>query len=98
MSKFHSPYRYDVVVDVAPDIKWLSENKYKNLKVTVEIDNSINAQSAAEMELRRRLKALGSMRIVTNRGLQVIFIKINFTLSFTRTFFLINIHLRDLLY
>jgi len=60
------------MVDVAPDIKWLSESKYKNLKVVVELDNSINAQNAAEKEFRRRYKALGSLRIVTDRGLQVI--------------------------
>ncbi|KAJ6845196.1 trigger factor-like protein TIG, Chloroplastic [Iris pallida] len=61
--------RYDIVADVAPEVKWLSENKYKNLKVVVEIDDSIDAQKAAEIELRRRHKALGSLRIVTDRGL-----------------------------
>ncbi|XP_038975916.1 trigger factor-like protein TIG, Chloroplastic isoform X1 [Phoenix dactylifera] len=63
--------RYDVVVDVAPEIKWLSENKYKNMKIIVEIDDIINAQIASEIELRRRHKALGSLRIVTDRGLQI---------------------------
>lgn len=60
------------MVDVTPDIKWLSENKYKNLKVVVEIDNSINAQRASEIEFRRRYKSLGSLRIIADRGLQVI--------------------------
>ncbi|KAK1316079.1 Trigger factor-like protein TIG [Acorus calamus] len=64
-------FRFDVMVDVSPEIKWLSESQYKNLKVVVEIDNSINAQSASEEELRRRHKALGSLRIVTDRGLEV---------------------------
>ncbi|KAK1291225.1 Trigger factor-like protein TIG [Acorus calamus] len=64
-------FRFDVMVDVSPEIKWLSESRYKNLKVVVEIDNSINAQSASEEELRRRHKALGSLRIVTDRGLEV---------------------------
>lgn len=63
--------RYDAVVDVAPEIKWLSENKYKSMKIVVEIDNIINAQRASEIELRCRHKALGSLRIVTDRGLQI---------------------------
>ncbi|OAY65701.1 Trigger factor-like protein TIG, Chloroplastic [Ananas comosus] len=63
--------RYDVVVDVAPQVAWLLEDKYKNLKIVVEIDDIINAQSASEKELRRRHKGLGSLRIVTDRGLQV---------------------------
>ncbi|XP_073010037.1 trigger factor-like protein TIG, Chloroplastic [Typha latifolia] len=64
-------FRYDVKVDVAPQVTWLSENKYKKLKVIVEIDDIINAQKASEIELRRRHKALGSLRIVTERGLQI---------------------------
>ncbi|KAK1269620.1 Trigger factor-like protein TIG [Acorus gramineus] len=64
-------FRFDVMVDVSPEIKWLSESRYKNLKVVVEIDNSINAQSTSEEELRRRHKALGSLRIVTDRGLEL---------------------------
>lgn len=64
--------RYDVVVDVAPQVTWLLEDKYKNLRIVVEIDDIINSQSASEKELRRRHKALGSLRIVTDRGLQVI--------------------------
>ncbi|XP_020089922.1 trigger factor-like protein TIG, Chloroplastic [Ananas comosus] len=64
-------FRYDVVVDVAPQVAWLLEDKYKNLKIVVEIDDIINAQSASEKELRRRHKGLGSLRIVTDRGLQV---------------------------
>ncbi|XP_010913220.1 trigger factor-like protein TIG, Chloroplastic isoform X1 [Elaeis guineensis] len=63
--------RYDVLVDVAPEIKWLSENKYKHMKIIVEIDDIINAQNAAEIELRRRHKTLGSLRIVTDGGLQI---------------------------
>lgn len=61
------------MADVAPEVKWLSENKYKNLKIVVEIDNIIEAQSASERELQRRHKALGLLRIVTDRGLQVSF-------------------------
>lgn len=64
--------RYDVVVDVAPEVKWIPENGYKNLKIVVEIDSDIDAQVAAEQELRRRHKSLGSLRIVTDRELQVI--------------------------
>lgn len=63
--------RYDVIVDVAPEVKWIPENGYKNLKIVVEIDSDIDAQKASEQELRRRHKSLGSLRIVTDRGLQV---------------------------
>lgn len=63
--------RYDIIVDVAPEVKWNPENGYKNLKIIVEIDGNINAQKASEQELRRRHKSLGAMRIVTDRGLQV---------------------------
>jgi hypothetical protein len=58
--------RYDVVVDVAPEVRWLSEDKYKNLKV-VEIDEAVDAEKAAEKELQRRHKALGLLRIVADR-------------------------------
>ncbi|KAL8033495.1 hypothetical protein ABFX02_13G162700 [Erythranthe guttata] len=63
--------RYDVIVDVAPEVKWNPEGGYKNLKIVVEIDKEIDAQTAAEHELRRRHKALGALRIVTERGLEV---------------------------
>ncbi|KAI5674755.1 hypothetical protein M9H77_15119 [Catharanthus roseus] len=61
---------YDVIVDVAPEIKWVPEDGYKNLKVVVEIDSEIDAQTASEQELRRRHKSLGVLKIVTDRGLQ----------------------------
>ncbi|KAL5225224.1 hypothetical protein ABZP36_011863 [Zizania latifolia] len=64
-------FRYDVAVDVAPDVRWLSEDKYKNLKVVVEIDEIVDAEKATEIELKRRHKALGLLRIVADRGLQV---------------------------
>lgn len=63
--------RYDVIVDVVPQVKWIPENGYKNMKIVVEIDSDIDAQRATEQELRRHHKSLGSMRIVTDRGLQV---------------------------
>ncbi|KAK6149362.1 hypothetical protein DH2020_016887 [Rehmannia glutinosa] len=63
--------RYDVIVDVAPEVKWIPEDGYKNLKIVVEIDKEIDAQTASEQELRRRHKALGALRIVTDRGLEV---------------------------
>ncbi|KAI7739644.1 hypothetical protein M8C21_003126 [Ambrosia artemisiifolia] len=63
--------KYDIIVDVAPEVKWVPEDGYKNLKVVVEIDNEIEAKTAAERELKRRYKALSIMRIVTNRGLQI---------------------------
>lgn len=63
--------RYDIIVDVVPEVKWVPEDGYKNLKIVVEIDKEIDAQTAAEQELRRRHKALGSLRIVIERGLEV---------------------------
>ncbi|XP_057765577.1 trigger factor-like protein TIG, Chloroplastic [Salvia miltiorrhiza] len=63
--------RYDIFVDVAPEVKWIPEDGYKNLKIVVEIDGEIDAQTAAEQELRRRHKALGSLKIVIDRGLQL---------------------------
>jgi hypothetical protein len=59
--------RYDVAVDVALEVRWLSEDKYKNLKVVVEIDEVVDAEKAAEKELQRRHKALGLLRIVADR-------------------------------
>ncbi|KAK6229779.1 hypothetical protein SCA6_018730 [Theobroma cacao] len=66
-----SSLSYDVIVDVAPEVKWKTENGYKNLKIVVEIDNDIEAERACERERKRRHKSLGSLRIVTDRGLQI---------------------------
>ncbi|KAM3209525.1 hypothetical protein ACQJBY_063917 [Aegilops geniculata] len=63
-------FRYDVAVDVVPEVRWLSEDKYKNLKVVIEIDEIVDAEKAAELELKRRRKSLGLLRIVPDRGLQ----------------------------
>ncbi|CAL0307377.1 unnamed protein product [Lupinus luteus] len=63
--------RYDVIVDVAPEIKWVSDNAHKNLKVVVEIDSDIDAQKTFEREFRRRYKSLGALKVVTDRGLQI---------------------------
>lgn len=63
--------RYDVVVDVAPEVIWIPENGYRDLKIVVEIDSEIDAQRASEQELRQRHKSLGLMRIITDRGLQI---------------------------
>lgn len=64
-------FRYDVKADVAPEVKWLSEDKYKNLRIVVEIDNTITAEKASEKEFNHRLKALGALKIVTDRGLKI---------------------------
>lgn len=56
---------------MAPEVIWIPEYGYKTLKIVVEIDSEIDAQRASEQELRQRHKSLGSMRIVTDRGLQV---------------------------
>ncbi|XP_047074049.1 trigger factor-like protein TIG, Chloroplastic [Lolium rigidum] len=64
-------FRYDVAVDVVPELQWLSEDKYKNLKVVIEIDEIVDAEKAAELELKRRRKSLGILRVVSDRGLQV---------------------------
>lgn len=58
-------------MDVAPEVKWDPEDGYKNLKIIVELDNEIEAKTASDRELIRRYKSLSTMRIVTNRGLQV---------------------------
>ncbi|XP_075486163.1 trigger factor-like protein TIG, Chloroplastic isoform X2 [Primulina tabacum] len=63
--------RYDVIVEVAPELKWIPEDGYKNLKIVVDIDMEIDAATAAEQEFSRRLKALGALRIVTGRGLEL---------------------------
>lgn len=63
--------RYEVIVDVVPEVKWIPEDGYKNLKIVVEIDKEIDAQAAMEQELKRRHKTLGSLRIVADRGLEV---------------------------
>ncbi|XP_027329911.1 trigger factor-like protein TIG, Chloroplastic [Abrus precatorius] len=64
--------RYHVIVDVAPEIKWIPDNNaYKNLKIFVEIESDIDAHRASEQEFRRRYKSIGSLKVVTNRGLQV---------------------------
>ncbi|CAJ1971453.1 unnamed protein product [Sphenostylis stenocarpa] len=64
--------RYDVIVDIAPEIKWIPDNNaFKNLKIVVEIDSDIDAQRASEQEFRRRYKSIGALKVVTDRGLQV---------------------------
>ncbi|EXB63261.1 Trigger factor-like protein TIG [Morus notabilis] len=63
--------KYDIIVDVAPEVKWIPEDGYKNLKIVVEIDSDINAHKASEQEVRRRHKSLGTLRVVTGRGLQI---------------------------
>lgn len=67
------PLRYDVAVDVAPEVKWNLENRYRNLKVTVECeaDDAAAAQRAAEAELQSRLKDLGSLKVVIGRDLEM---------------------------
>ncbi|GAB2221036.1 hypothetical protein Drorol1_Dr00012198 [Drosera rotundifolia] len=63
--------RYDVLVDVVPEIRWNPVNGYKSLNVVVEIDNEITAESVCEQEIRCRQKALSTLRIVIDRGLQI---------------------------
>lgn len=64
--------RYDVLVDIAPEIKWIPDNNaYKNLKIVVEMDSDIDAHTASEQEFRRRYKSIGALKVVTDRGLQV---------------------------
>ncbi|KAG2390801.1 hypothetical protein HKW66_Vig0134380 [Vigna angularis] len=69
---FEGTSEYDVIVDVAPEIKWIPDNNaYKNLKIVVEIDSDIDAQIASEQEFKRRYKSIGALKVVTDRGLQV---------------------------
>lgn len=39
--------RYDVIVDLAPEVRWIAQDGYKNLKVVVEIDSEIDAHKAS---------------------------------------------------
>ncbi|KAJ3694644.1 hypothetical protein LUZ60_000021 [Juncus effusus] len=64
-------FKYEVLVDVAPTVTWLLDSKYKDLKIVVEIDDTIDAQKASEIEFKRRHKSLGILRIVSDRGLEV---------------------------
>ncbi|XP_030510811.1 trigger factor-like protein TIG, Chloroplastic [Cannabis sativa] len=63
--------RYEIIVDVIPEVKWIPEDGYKNLKIVVEVDSDIDARITSEQELAGRHKALGTLRIVTDRGLQI---------------------------
>ncbi|KAK7371977.1 hypothetical protein VNO80_05344 [Phaseolus coccineus] len=64
--------RYDVLVDIAPEIKWIPDNNaYKNLKIVVEIDSDIDAKITSEQEFKRRYKSIGALKVVADRGLQV---------------------------
>ncbi|CAL5190703.1 unnamed protein product [Lathyrus oleraceus] len=63
--------RYEVIVDVAPEIKWISDDAYKNVKVVVEIGSDIDAHIASEREFITRYKSTGVLKVVTDRGLQV---------------------------
>ena len=63
---------YDVVVDVLPEVKWITPDAYKNLKVVVDIDDESSYKKAAETEFRTRHKELGSLRIVEGRNIEVL--------------------------
>lgn len=65
-------YSYEVAVDVAPELRWNPENGYKNMKIVVELGDEIDARKACERQLRQRYKSLGALKIVIDRGLQVI--------------------------
>lgn len=62
---------YDVAVDVAPEVKWKSDNAYKGLKVTVELDPTPSPEDAADAEFKSRVKGLGSLQVAPDRGLEV---------------------------
>lgn len=62
---------YDVAVDLAPEVKWISPRAYKNLKVVVGVNSDIAIETAAEAEFRSRYKDLGSLKIVQDRGAQI---------------------------
>lgn len=62
---------YDVAVDLAPEVKWISPEAYKNLKVVVEVESDAAIERAAEAELKSRHKNLGSLKIVQDRGVKI---------------------------
>lgn len=56
---------------MVPELKWSTENGYKDMKVVVELGDEIDAKKASERQLRQKYKSLGALKIVTDRGLQV---------------------------
>jgi len=53
-----------VIVDIAPEIKWIPDNNaYKNLKIVVEIDSDIDVQITFNQEFRRRYKSIGAPKV-----------------------------------
>ncbi|CAM6089073.1 unnamed protein product [Calypogeia fissa] len=66
-----APLSYLVAVDVAPEVKWKSENAYKNLKVKVELDPTPTPEEAADAEYKSRVKGLGSLQVAPDRGLEI---------------------------
>ncbi|XP_002981727.2 trigger factor-like protein TIG, Chloroplastic [Selaginella moellendorffii] len=66
-----SPLSYHVAVDVIPDVEWTSKDAYKHMVLEVEGRDDIGVQNAADAELASRHKDLGSLRVVTGRGLEM---------------------------
>ncbi|BBN08068.1 trigger factor [Marchantia polymorpha subsp. ruderalis] len=65
------PLSYDVAVDVAPEIKWVTEKAYRNMEVEVNLENDLTPGQAAAAEFRSRLKDLGSLRVKETGGLEM---------------------------
>eukprot|EP00252_Welwitschia_mirabilis_P024897 TRINITY_DN758_c0_g1_i1.p1 TRINITY_DN758_c0_g1~~TRINITY_DN758_c0_g1_i1.p1 ORF type:complete len:536 (+),score=138.01 TRINITY_DN758_c0_g1_i1:219-1826(+) len=62
---------YDIVVDLAPEVKWTSPEAYKHLKLVVEVESDAAIEKLAEPEFNMRHKDMGSLKIVEGRGIQI---------------------------
>eukprot|EP00850_Spirogloea_muscicola_P000516 SM000002S05596 [mRNA] locus=s2:1093188:1097633:+ [translate_table: standard] len=64
------PLSFAVAVDIAPEVKWVSEKAYANLTVQVPYQE-VTVEAAVDDELRSRVKDLGSLAVATTSGLQM---------------------------
>eukprot|EP00850_Spirogloea_muscicola_P007595 SM000039S14425 [mRNA] locus=s39:74488:79033:- [translate_table: standard] len=64
------PLSFAVAVDIAPEVKWVSEKAYANLTVQVPYQE-VPVEAAVDDELRSRVKDLGSLAVSTTTGLQM---------------------------
>eukprot|EP00850_Spirogloea_muscicola_P008029 SM000042S15296 [mRNA] locus=s42:182483:186738:- [translate_table: standard] len=64
------PLSFAVAVDIAPEVKWVSEKAYANLTVQVPYQE-VPVEAAVDDELRSRVKDLGSLAVSTALGLQM---------------------------
>eukprot|EP00270_Netrium_digitus_P012032 TRINITY_DN3876_c0_g1_i1.p1 TRINITY_DN3876_c0_g1~~TRINITY_DN3876_c0_g1_i1.p1 ORF type:complete len:574 (-),score=198.32 TRINITY_DN3876_c0_g1_i1:102-1823(-) len=66
-----SDFRYEIIVDVLPEVKWSTPRAYASMRVEVAVDELQSSEEAATEELQALLKDLGSLRIAPERGIQM---------------------------